>query len=185
MLSVPRHRALTASPSRRTALVLAALALLAGALTLSAAPARGGASHLVEIVDFAYAPATLTIQAGDTVTWTNLDAVEHTATGTAGAFDTGLLGQNESASITFTQPGTYDYLCTPHPSMVGRIVVVAAAAPTPAPSQAGAPAGGGGTIPDVALLERKGIDGRVIAGIALVALAAASAFLLRRRTQES
>ncbi len=61
------------------------------------------ATHAVEISDFAFGPADLTVTAGDTVTWTNLDAVEHTATGTI--FDTGLLAQGESYSVTFMLPG--------------------------------------------------------------------------------
>lgn len=126
-------------------LLWAALALAAGAM-----PARGGSGTSVEIVDFAYAPAELTISVGETVTFTNLDAVAHTATATDGSWDTGLLEQGQSASITFTAPGTYNYLCTPHPSMTGRITVAAAAqaTPTPAPS--------GGSLPDVAMSGDRG-----------------------------
>jgi amicyanin len=108
-----------------------------------------GATHQVDIADFAFTPASLTITVGDTVTWTNRDAIEHTATGTTGAFDSGLLAQGESWSMTFATPGTYDYLCTPHPTMTGRLVVVAARPTTPAAS----PAAGSGTddLPDVAI----------------------------------
>jgi len=137
-----------------TAPRLRLLPLLIG-LLLSLAPAAArGATHQVDIVDFAFAPATLTITVGDTVTWTNRDAIEHTATSTGGAFDSGLLAQNASWSMTFTAPGTYDYLCTPHPTMTGRIVVVAAAAPTPsaAPAASAPPAGGGDDeLPNVAV----------------------------------
>ena len=65
--------------------------------------------------------------------------VVHTATSTTGAFDSGDLaaGRRRSASRSPT-PGTYDYLCTPHPTMTGQIVVHAAAAATAAPSAAGA-----------------------------------------------
>ena len=133
-----------ASSARRgaLALLLAALVLFAlGSLEMAR-----GATHLVAVADFAFSPATLTITAGDTVTWTNEDQVAHTATSTAGAFDSGLLDQGDSFSFTFATPGTYDYLCTPHPSMTGRIVVQAAAtAPTAAP---------GGQVPNVALPPR-------------------------------
>ena len=100
---------------------------------------RAATTHQVEIVDFAFTPATLTISVGDTVTWTNGDAVEHTATGSG--FDSGLLGQGESYSVTFSEAGTYDYLCTPHPTMTGQIIVQAAAAPAASP----------GTVPNVAM----------------------------------
>lgn len=155
----------------------AALALI-GAALLVAAPARaGGTEHAVEIVDFAFSPATLTITAGDTVTWTNGDGVVHTATSPAGTFDSGDLAMGESYSFTFTEPGTLDYLCTPHPSMTGRIIVVAAGA-TPAPTP---PAGdGGGALPDVAM-ERAAANIPLIVGIGLVLGAAALGAVTWRR----
>ena len=154
-----------------------ALALLLAAIVLfvlgSLEMARG-ATHGVAIADFAFSPATLTITVGDTVTWTNEDQIEHTATSTTGAFDSGLLGQGESYSFTFMTPGTFDYLCTPHPTMTGQIVVLAAApAPTAAPSAAG------GQVPDVAMPAGSGepliVLGVLAAGVALV-------LALRRRT---
>jgi plastocyanin len=154
---------------------LAAVALI-GATLLVASPARaGGTDHAVEIVDFAFSPATLTITAGDTVTWTNGDPVVHTATSTTGAWDSGDLEMGESYSLTFAEPGTFDYLCTPHPSMTGRIVVLAAE-PTPAPS-----VGGGGTLPDVAM-GRAVPNIPLIVGIGLIVAATAlSAVAWRRR----
>jgi amicyanin len=163
--------------------VLAAAALATAVFAAAgASPVRAGTSHSVDIANFAFSPQTLTIQVGDTVTWTNLDTVQHTATSTSGAFDTGLLDQNEGYSITFTQPGTFDYLCTPHPSMTGQIVVQGAPAATPAPSQA---TGGGGTIPDVAMPAPAATDPAMLAGISLVLLALLPGLvLLRRRRQD-
>ncbi len=163
-----RRRSLSVLVVIGLTLIWAALAFAAGAT-----PTRAGANNQVEISSFAFAPAELTIVAGDTVTWTNLDAVEHTATATDGSWDTGLLGQADSASVTFTVPGTYDYLCTPHPSMTGRIVVVAAepaTTPAPAPSS-------GGPLPDVAISAGAGsatvmvLIGTVLVGVALLLVA--------------
>jgi amicyanin len=162
-----RHRLVSVASRRILVVIVAALAL--GAALLAAGATRAGTGHLVEIEGFAFAPQTLTIRAGDTVTWTNLDDVEHTATSTSGAFDSGLLAQGESYTVTFTEPGTYDYLCTPHPMMTGRIVVEAAPA-APAPSTA--PAGGGGGLPDVAMAPPEGVDARTGLWAALLALAA-------------
>lgn len=82
------------------------------------------AENEVVIENFAFAPATLTVSAGTTVTFTNKDLASHTATADDGtSFDTGLIGQNESATVTFDTPGTYAYHCTPHPTMKGTIVV--------------------------------------------------------------
>ncbi len=129
------------------------------------------ATHAVTIDDFAFSPATLTVTAGDTVTWTNDDAVTHTATSTTGAFDSGDLAPGASFSFTFTTPGTYDYLCTPHPSMTGRIVVQAAPAP--------APTTGGGTIPDVAA--RPAGSGSPALALGILAVGAAGLMVISRR----
>jgi amicyanin len=138
------------------------LIALAGATALLlpfGIPLRAATTHPVEIVDFAFNPATLTISVGDTVTWTNSDAVEHTATGSG--FDSGLLDQSESYSLTFSAEGTYDYLCTPHPTMTGQIVVQPAAEATP------------GTVPNVAM-ERPPPSAAWIAALALVAIIASA-----------
>lgn len=110
------------------ALLAVGLLLVAGTSAVTAAD-RG-----VRIVDFAFAPRTVTITVGDRVTWTNRDAVEHTATAVNGSFDTGLLADGESATFRFTSAGTYRYLCTPHPSMTGTVVVRAAGVPAPPPT---------------------------------------------------
>lgn len=165
-----------ASRLRPVPLVLAVLL----ALALAPGGTARGATHTVDIVDFAFSPATLTITAGDTVTWTNLDAIEHTATSTSGAFDSGLLGQGQSFSLTFTTPGTYDYLCTPHPTMTGQIVVVAAAAPTPTAAPASsAPPAGGGDVPDVAM-PRPEPDRWPITAAGAVLVGAAALLTVRR-----
>ena len=59
---------------------------------------------------------------GDTVTWTNQDSTQHTATGDD--FDTGLLGKGQSGSHTFDSAGTFSYICTPHPYMKAKVTVV-------------------------------------------------------------
>jgi plastocyanin len=167
-----RRPSLTAIVVFGLALLWAALAFAAGAM-----PVRAGNGTLVEIADFAFQPAELTITPGETVTWTNLDGVAHTATATDGSWDTGLLDEGESGSITFTTPGTYEYRCTPHPSMTGRIIVEAAAptaAPTAAPATAAptaaAPASGG-AIPDVAMPRSAGAAPPLLLGLTLLALA--------------
>ena len=98
---------MTASTARRgaLALLLAGLVLfLLGSIELARA-----ATQTVTISDFAFSPATVTITAGDTITWTNTDPVVHTATSSSGAFDSGDIAQGESFSVTFTTPGTYFY----------------------------------------------------------------------------
>ena len=77
----------------------------------------------VAIAGFAFAPATLTIKVGDTVTWTNADGAPHTASAKDGSFDSGTLLRGASFSHTFATAGTFDYVCKFHASMTGTVIV--------------------------------------------------------------
>jgi plastocyanin len=77
----------------------------------------------VTIKDYAFTPPTLTVPAGTTVTWTNADAVPHTATASDGSFDSGNLSPGQSYAFTFSTPGSYPYVCQYHAGMHGTIVV--------------------------------------------------------------
>jgi len=81
-----------------------------------------------------YNPNEMTVEVGDTITFRNDDAIEHTATSTndgtdvvsptpSGAFDTGLLKVGEEKQIIFDKVGTFNYFCTIHPFMRGSITV--------------------------------------------------------------
>ena len=74
-----------------------------------------------------YTPTTITVSVGQTVTWTNAGAFPHDAAATDGSWKTDLLDPGASSSVTFNTPGTYTYICTPHPWMQSTIVVTAAA----------------------------------------------------------
>jgi plastocyanin len=78
------------------------------------------------IQNFMYNPFQLTINMGDTVTWTNLDREKHTATADDNSFDTYDIPYGASKSQTFTKPGTYYYHCSIHPFMHGQIIVLGA-----------------------------------------------------------
>jgi plastocyanin len=119
------------------ALVLTALALAScgggGDSTSSEAessPAETGAggklerSPKVEIVNFAYGPDPVRVQAGGKVIWQNMDSAPHTATADDGSFDTGTLEQGKLKSETFKEPGTFTYYCEIHPTMHGTVEVV-------------------------------------------------------------
>jgi amicyanin len=154
---------------------LAVLITVAAALLLLPLETRG-AMHQVDIVDFAFSPATITVNVGDSVTWTNSDAVVHTATSTSGAFDSGDLDQDESYTLTFSQAGTYEYLCTPHPEMTGRVIV----------QQVSIIAGG--IVPDVAMAQPGFGDTdalRTLLAIVTVLLVLATALLVVIRARHS
>ena len=89
-------------------------------------PVAAGADAAPPIViarDFMFAPLTITIKAGSTVTWKNSDDEPHTVVSDAGVFRSGALDTNESFTFRFDKPGTYHYACSIHPRMVGTIVV--------------------------------------------------------------
>jgi plastocyanin len=89
------------------------------------APAVPVAGNAVSILNFAFAPAALTVKAGTTVTWTNKDADSHTvtSTGSGGPLNSAALATQATYSYTFTTPGTYSYLCTIHPFMTATVTV--------------------------------------------------------------
>lgn len=95
----------------------------------AAAAAEGQASGqeqvAVDIVDIeqAYQPSSATVTAGGEVTWSNVDDIPHTVTAEDGTWDSGNLEPGADFSFTAEEPGTYDYVCSIHPSMQGQLVV--------------------------------------------------------------
>lgn len=75
----------------------------------------------VRIANFAFSPDTITVKAGTKVTWTNEDSTVHTVSATD--FESGEIKPGQSYSRTFSTPGTYDYRCSIHPSMTGKVIV--------------------------------------------------------------
>ena len=79
-----------------------------------------------------FVPDTLTVSKGTTVTWTNGDSTLHTVTsgspesgnsGTGTEFDSSYLLQEKRFNINSVSAGTFDYYCTLHPYMKGKVVV--------------------------------------------------------------
>jgi plastocyanin len=97
-----------------------------GASTGTAAPTAGPAAATgdqVTIDNFAFAPATLTVKVGGTVTWTNRDEEPHTVAASDGSFHSPGMGTGATFSHTFSTAGKFDYVCSIHPSMHGSVVV--------------------------------------------------------------
>ncbi len=109
------------------ALALAVFALALAGIGSSAASAGGETARAsrtvtVDIVSFAYRPANLAISRGSKVVFANASGTAHTAT-RKGSFTTGRIKAGRSASVTFSQRGTFRYHCTIHPFMRGKVVV--------------------------------------------------------------
>ena len=94
---------------------------LAVALAGAAMPVLA-ADHTIVIDGTAFAPAAVTVQRGDRVTWLNKDPFPHTATA-RGAFDSGPIAADASWTWVAGKAGAYDYVCTLHPTMKARLVV--------------------------------------------------------------
>ena len=112
---------------------IAAGAIIAACVRFAAADVQSGQSpaptSTVVIKDFGFSPSALTVPVGTTVTWQNKDSVAHTVTGKG--FDSGNLDGGKSYTYTFAKPGTYNYVCSYHPSMTASVVVTAPASPSP------------------------------------------------------
>jgi plastocyanin len=104
------------------AIAVAAFALISGTGTI---PAVGASDKPeIKIDNFSFGPATITIPAGSTVTWTNNDDVPHVVTSDDNKmFKSKTLDTDDHFSFTFTKPGTYNYHCAIHPKMTAKIVV--------------------------------------------------------------
>jgi plastocyanin len=106
---------------------VAALLLAKGSTSAAVGTARGvsAGSGQVVISNYSYSPASTTVKVGTTVTFTNKDSVEHTATSdTEGVFDTGTLNDGKTAHIKLMKVGTFSYHCSFHAFMHGSIKVV-------------------------------------------------------------
>ncbi len=108
-----------------TASVTTAASTTAASTTAASTTAASttAASTSVTIESFLFNPASLTIKAGETVTWTNKDSIAHTITEDKGVFDSGSINSGATYSFTFKTAGTFSYHCTIHPSMTGKIIV--------------------------------------------------------------
>ncbi len=101
--------------------LLALLPLLA--LATSSSYAAADAANRIVIRNFMFQPTTLTVKAGTTVTWVNMDEEPHTTVSVTGVFRSAALDTDNSYSYTFDKPGTYLFVCSIHPQMTGTIVV--------------------------------------------------------------
>lgn len=108
----------TSRPMRLAIVAMAALLLVSG----SAARAQDPGAR-IEIRAHGFGVPELTVPIGTTVTWINHDDDAHTVTSTTNTFRSPGLDTDDTYSYTFTKPGTYEYFCTLHPLMTGKVVV--------------------------------------------------------------
>ncbi|MGA3094211.1 MAG: cupredoxin domain-containing protein [Dehalococcoidales bacterium] len=92
--------------------------------TTTTTPVPTTSIYQVKIAGYAFTPSSITVPVGATVTWINQDQADHTVTSTnvPPTFDRPIAG-GATINITFTVPGTYNYICAIHPSMTGVVIV--------------------------------------------------------------
>jgi plastocyanin len=84
-------------------------------------PAPSGVE--VKIDNFSFGPMTVSISAGEKVTWVNRDDIPHTVMSTDKVFRSKPLDTDDKFTFTFERPGTYEYFCSLHPKMTGKVIV--------------------------------------------------------------
>ena len=103
--------------------VAAALMLVAQNRIEAGVPQAKPQNAEVKIDNFSFTPASITVAAGTTITWTNRDDIPHTVVEKRLSFRSKALDTDNAYSYTFATAGSFDYFCSLHPHMVGKIIV--------------------------------------------------------------
>jgi plastocyanin len=105
-------------------IVVAAALMLVGQNRIEAGvPQAKPQNAEVKIDNFSFTPASITVAAGTTITWTNRDDIPHTVVADDKAFKSKVMDTDEKFSYTFGKAGTYPYFCSVHPKMTGKVIV--------------------------------------------------------------
>jgi plastocyanin len=102
--------------------VVVSAAIIHGDSILRAADEKKAAPSIT-IDNFSFTPREITVAPGTTITWVNHDDVPHTVVSTNQKFRSKALDTDDQFSFVFTDAGTYDYFCSVHPMMTGKIIV--------------------------------------------------------------
>lgn len=103
--------------------LLVTFGLILCTMAVFAVDQRKPKTHTVTIEGMRFQPETLTVERGDTIVWINKDLVPHTATSTAGNFDSKLIEADKSWKYTARKKGDFAYICTFHPTMKAMLQV--------------------------------------------------------------
>jgi plastocyanin len=169
MSSLPRRARRWAAIALGAAVAAAVIASATGGGDGSAT-ARAAANVTIEGRDFFWTPQTVTIQPGDTVTWTNAQGFHNVVLGNDDRLNQpGFPSDppwNPPPQRTFNEEGSFAYFCEVHPAMTGTINVGGGEpTPTPTPTPPAVPPPGGAppdtTAPTISNLTVTGLRARV------------------------
>jgi plastocyanin len=108
---------------RRAFAVSLGVGILVAASASGFSVAQAQETNAVVLKNFMFSPMSLTIKAGSTVTWKNLDGEPHVVVSESGLFRSGALDQNDTYQFKFDKPGVYKIFCGIHPNMKETITV--------------------------------------------------------------
>lgn len=80
-------------------------------------------SKIIMVNHFVFEPGEIIVNAGEVVTWIHNDNVAHKIVSTDGLFESDVVNKGAEFTYTFDKPGEYNYYCSIHPSMTGKIIV--------------------------------------------------------------
>jgi plastocyanin len=107
----------------RPLLAAAALGLLGWSGLQGRSVAQTPEPTRIVVKNFMFQPTSLSVKVGSTVTWTNMDEEPHTVVSSSGLFRSNGLDTKDTFSYKFEKAGTYTFMCSIHPQMVGTIIV--------------------------------------------------------------
>ncbi|ACB93994.1 cupredoxin domain-containing protein [Beijerinckia indica] len=124
-LSFSRARLLLPALALAFAMTMPGLTAIAAPDTTKDPVKDAAANQAVTVVidNFTFTPATVTVTPGTTVTFVNHDDIPHTVVETKHLFRSKVLDSDDTFSFTFDKDGVYDFFCSLHPHMTGKIVV--------------------------------------------------------------
>jgi len=102
---------------------------MTGPMTVQVSLPSGSSVPGCEEILECYVPTSVSINTGDTISWSNDDTAAHTVTsgtpagGPDGVFDSSLFMAGATFDVTFDNSGSYDYFCMVHPWMVANVQV--------------------------------------------------------------
>jgi plastocyanin len=108
---------------RRAFILPLEMGMLVAASTCLFSAAQAQEPNVVVLKNFMFAPMSMTVKAGSTVTWKNLDGEPHTVVNDSGLFRSNALDQNDTFKFKFDKPGVYKIFCGIHPNMKETITV--------------------------------------------------------------
>lgn len=103
-------------------ILVSVLFLVSGCYQQQTQTSDSSIPNTITIDSFAFNPQELTINVNTEVSWTNNQDISHTVI-SQGLFESPVLKKGDTFKFKFTEAGTYDYHCSIHPSMKGKVIV--------------------------------------------------------------